>query len=207
MTESKFNFRRATLEDLDVLRGLWQTALYSPIELEKHLTEFQLVEGDDGRLLGALGIRIQGEEGYIHHEAFTHPKTEMAMREALWYRLKIMFGNQGVHRVWTREKAEFWNGEGFRMATVEEKAKYPIDFGTVDRALKVFPLRDSKAEKIIEKKMIELHASRFEEEAQLDRRTRVIRVVAWSLAGFLMVLLAYFTIRGLLILPQIRDGR
>lgn len=207
MTESKFNFRRATLEDLDVLRGLWQTALFSPIELEKHLTEFQLVEGEDGRLLGALGILINGEEALIHHEAFTHPTTESAMREALWHRLKIMFSNQGVHRVWTREKAAFWNEVGFRMPTVDEKPKFPPALGTADRSLKVFPLRDSKAEKIIEKKMIELQATRFEEEAHLEKRTQVIRVVAWSLAGFLMVLLVYFTIRGLLILPQIRDGR
>jgi hypothetical protein len=71
----------------------------------------------------------------------------------------------------------------------------------------VFPLRDFKAEKIIEKKMIELQASRFEEEAQSERRTRIVRIIAWSLAGFLMVLLAYFTIRGLMILPQIRDAR
>lgn len=207
MTDLKFHFRRATLEDLDVLRGLWQTALYSPIELEKHLTEFQLVEGDDGRLLGALGIHVDGEEAWIHHEAFTHPTTESAMREALWHRLKIMFGNQGVHRVWTREKAEFWNSIGFRMPTVDEKQKLPAGLGTVDRSLKVFPLRDAKAEKIIEKKMIELQATRFEEETQTERRTRIIRIVAWSLAGFLMVLLAYFTIRGLMLLPQIRDGR
>jgi hypothetical protein len=196
MTEFNFHFRRATLEDLDVLRGLWQTALYAPMELEKHLTEFQLVEGDDGRLLGALGIRISGEEAWIHHEAFTHPTTESAM-----------FGNQGVHRVWTKEKADHWNFIGFRMPTSDEKPKFPSELGTSDRSLKVFPLRDFKAEKIIEKKMIELQASRFEEEAQSERRTRIVRIIAWSLAGFLMVLLAYFTIRGLMILPQIRDAR
>jgi N-acetylglutamate synthase-like GNAT family acetyltransferase len=207
MTEFNLHFRRATLEDLDVLRGLWQTALYAPLELEKHLTEFQLVEGDDGRLLGALGIRISGEEAWIHHEAFTHPTTESAMRDALWHRLKIMFGNQGVHRVWTKEKADYWNSIGFRMPTSDERPKFPSELGTPDRSLKVFPLRDFKAEKIIEKKMIELQASRFEEEAQSERRTRIVRIIAWSLAGFLMVLLAYFTIRGLMILPQIRDAR
>jgi hypothetical protein len=93
------------------------------------------------------------------------------------------------------------------MPTVDEKQKFPTGLGTMDRSLKVFPLRDAKAEKIIEKKMIELQATRFEEESQTERRTRIIRVIAWSLAGFLMVLLAYFTIRGLMLLPQIRDGR
>ena len=107
MTEQTFYFRRATLEDIDILRGLWQTALFPVQELEKRLTDFQIVEEMDGRLLGALGICVQGDEALVHHEAFTHPETEAAIREKLWNRLKVLFENQSAHRIWTCEKAEF----------------------------------------------------------------------------------------------------
>jgi N-acetylglutamate synthase-like GNAT family acetyltransferase len=207
MTEQSFHFRRATLEDIDILRGLWQTALYPTQELEKRLTEFQIAEGLDGRLLGALGIGVLGEEAWIHHEAFTHPDTEAAIREVLWNRLKVLFGNQGVHRIWTCEKSEFWAQAGFRIATIEERPKFPPEFGSGGRTLTVFPLKDLKAERMIESKIIELQEVREEEAAHMEGRTRIIRIVAWSLAGFLMVLLIYFTVRGLLALPQIQRMR
>lgn len=205
MTDQTFHFRRATLEDIDVLRGLWQTALFPLYDLEKRLTEFQIVEGVDGRLLGALGMCVQGEEAFIHHEAYTHPSTEAAIREKLWNRLKFLFGNQSAHRIWTCEKADFWKQAGFRKPTVEEKTKFPSDFGSSGKdTLLMYPLKDMKAERMIEKKIIELQAAREVEEVQLEKRTRIIRIVSFSLAGFFMVLLLYFTIRGLLALPQIR---
>ncbi len=204
MTPQNFHFRRATLEDLDILRGLWQTALHPVLELEKRLTDFQIVEGNDGRLLGALGICVQGEEACVHHEAYTHPDTESAIREKLWNRLNVLFVNQGVHRMWTREKAEFWKEKGFRVPTGEEKTKFPSNFSSGNGTLLVFPLKDLKAERMIERKMMELQAAREEDEVRLEQKTRIIRVVAWSLAGFFMVLLIYFTIRGLMVLPQIR---
>ena len=207
MIESTFHFRRATLEDIDVLRGLWLTSLYPVQDLEPRLTEFQMVEGPDGRLLGALGISVKGEEAWIHHEAFTHPDTETAIREKLWNRLKVLFGNQGVHRIWTCEKAGFWKQIGFRNPAGEERSKFPSAFGTGGTLLLVFPLKDLKAEKLIESKIIELQAVRGEEEVRMERRTRIVRIAAWSLAGFLMVLLIYFTIRGLMVLPQIRQMR
>ena len=58
MSELTFYFRRATLEDIETLRALWQTALLPIQELEKRLTEFQIVEGMDGRIFGALGAGV-----------------------------------------------------------------------------------------------------------------------------------------------------
>jgi hypothetical protein len=205
MTEQTFNFRRATLEDMDILRGLWQTALFPVLELEKRLTEFQIVEGNDGRLLGALGICVQGEEALVHHEAYTHPATEAAIREKLWNRLKVLFGNQSAHRIWTCEKAGFWKETGFRKPTAEEKSKYPSAFGSGGNALLMYPLKDLKAERMIEKKIIELQATREEEEVQLEQRTRMVRIIAFSVAGFFMALLIYFTMKGLMAFLQIRQ--
>jgi N-acetylglutamate synthase-like GNAT family acetyltransferase len=204
MTEQTFYFRRATLEDIDILRGLWQTALFPVQELEKRLTDFQIVEGMDGRLLGALGICVQGEEALVHHEAFTHPEVEAAIREKLWNRLKVLFGNQSAHRIWTCEKAEFWEQTGFRTPSGEERSKFPADFGSGGKALLVYPLKDLKAERMIENKIIELQAAREVEELQLEQKTRIIRIAAFSVAGFFMVLLIYFTVRGLMGFLQIR---
>ena len=204
MTDQTFYFRRATLEDIDILRGLWQTALFPVQDLEKRLTEFQIVEGTDGRLLGALGICVHAEEALVHHEAFTHPETEAAIRGKLWNRLKVLFGNQSAHRIWTCEKADFWKQTGFRTPTGEERTKFPANFGPGGSTLLVFPLKDLKAERLIENKIIELQAVREVEEVQMEQKTRIIRVAAFSIAGFFMVLLIYFTVRGLTAFLQIR---
>ena len=204
MSELTFYFRRATLEDIEILRELWQTALLPIQELEKRLTEFQIVEGMDGRIFGALGAGVQGEEAWVHHEVFVHPEAEVAVRAKLWNRLKILFGNQSAHRVWTREKADFWKQIGFREPTEEEKAKFPADFGPGDNALLVYPLKDLKAERMIKNKIMELQAAREVQEVTLKKKTRIVRVIAFSLTGFFMVILIYYTIRGILTLPQIR---
>jgi hypothetical protein len=68
----------------------------------------------------------------------------------------------------------------------------------------VYPLKDLKAERMIENKIMELQAIREEEQVTLQKKTRIVRVIAFSLTGFFMVILIYYTIRGILTLPQIR---
>ena len=50
MSELTFYFRRATLEGIEILKELWQTALIPRQELEKSGTEFRIVEGIEGRI-------------------------------------------------------------------------------------------------------------------------------------------------------------
>ena len=203
MSKPSFHLRRATLEDLELLRGLWQIALFSHSDLEKHLTEFQVIEGDDGRLLGAIGIRLRQENAWIHHAAFTRPHTGIALREILWDRLKSMFRQHGVHRVWISQSEDYWSAVGFRTPTTEERNSVPPPFETLEKTLKVFVLRDEKSQKIIERKMLELQSLREEETAQLNHRTRLARIMAWSFTGFFIVILIYLTLRSLIALPRL----
>ena len=50
-----YTMRRATVDDLGGLKLLWERARFQVLDLEKRLTEFQLVVSNEGDLIGAIG--------------------------------------------------------------------------------------------------------------------------------------------------------
>src|SRR4051812_28406856 len=99
MTRPNQQVRRATVEDLRKLAALWQQENLPPQDLEKRFKEFQVVEGEGGELLGALGLQISGHEGRLHSEAFAHAEEADSLRELLWERAKIVATNFGLIRL------------------------------------------------------------------------------------------------------------
>ena len=57
--------RRATLDDLETLRGLWRECRLPEYELEKRFTEFQVGVDAHGWILAALGLRFAGHHGQV----------------------------------------------------------------------------------------------------------------------------------------------
>lgn len=202
MAEIPVHARRATLDDLPNLRGLWQTAMLPMQDLERHLTEFQLAEGMDGRLMGAVGFEIRGNDARIYYEAFSHPDSEALAREPLWNRLRVMATNGGVHRVWTQEKSGFWAENGFVSATADDLERLPSLFRSAGSGWKILSLRDSVAERRIEEEIGMFEAAHEEDQSRLQRQTTLIKWVSAIVAAIFCSVLLYFTVKILMNLPK-----
>ena len=117
--------RRATLDDIGQLTALWQAMQFPTDDLARRVTEFQVAEGADGTVLGAVGLQIAERQGLIHSEAFSDFALAEHLRPLLWDRLHAVATNQGLLRVWTREQAPFWNHCGLVKADDEALQKLP----------------------------------------------------------------------------------
>src|SRR5690242_19015268 len=97
---TSFRVRRATVDDLTVLRPVWQS-MHFPLDLEKRLTEFQTVESAEGKVVGAIGFQIAEKQGLSHSEAFSDFAAADAARPLVWERFQILAANHGIFRAWT----------------------------------------------------------------------------------------------------------
>src|ERR1700722_5229790 len=71
MNPQTLRIRRATVDDRAALKTLW-TSMRLPVdELEKRLTEFQVVEHYDGEVVGAIGIQFSRQHALLHSEGYT----------------------------------------------------------------------------------------------------------------------------------------
>jgi len=130
MTVSTLRVRRATIEDLGMLRPLWDSMHLPIAELEPRLTEFQVVEDADGKLVGAIGFLIGGNQGRLHNEAFTDFGVADAARELLWKRIQTLATNHGILRLWMQEGTPFWIRLGFKPPLPEDLKKLPASWNT-----------------------------------------------------------------------------
>lgn len=108
MTVSNYRVRRATLEDLGALTGLWRSMNLPVEDLGKRITEFQVAESASGQVLGAVGLQITQRQGWIHDEAFADYGLADILRPLFWERLQALALNHGLLRFWTLEQAPFW---------------------------------------------------------------------------------------------------
>jgi hypothetical protein len=104
---------------------MWEPMQFCIQDLAKRVTEFQVAEGPDGTLLGAVGMQIAERQGLIHSEAFSDFALAEHLRPLLWDRLHTVAANQGLLRVWTREQAPFWHHCGLLQADSEALQKLP----------------------------------------------------------------------------------
>ena len=129
MQEPPYTLRRATVDDLDELKMLWSHSKLPVKDLERRVTEFQLVVDGEGRPVAAIGLRIEGKHGRIHSEAIALPEQVDSLRSQLWQRLQTVAKNHGLARLWIREPGGFWLQAGFAVANAESLRKLPAEFG------------------------------------------------------------------------------
>jgi N-acetylglutamate synthase-like GNAT family acetyltransferase len=125
MSSSKFRVRRATLDDISELIALWQTMQFSLPELSKRITEFQVAESAEGKVLGAVGLQILERQGRVHSEGFSDFALADDLRPLLWDRIHAIATSQGLLRLWTQEQAPFWYHCGLTAATPEALEELP----------------------------------------------------------------------------------
>ncbi|MFM7100626.1 MAG: hypothetical protein ACKO3N_05605, partial [Verrucomicrobiota bacterium] len=190
--------RRATVEDLPALEALWQRAGLPAEQLEKFVTEFQVVEDGDGVLRGAIGLQRDGDQALLHSEALGVEEGAEAVRGALWARLQVLARNQGVVRLWTLEDAPFWRGL-FRPATPAEIAGGSAVFADPGLAWWTLQLVDlARLEQMAQQQALLRGDFSGGVDEQFQETVRRIRLAAYGLAGLVILLLAGFALYALM---------
>ncbi len=142
---SQFRVRRATTDDQDGLKALWQAMLLPAAELEKRLTEFQVIETADGQLLGAIGIQIVRQHAWLHSESYLDFAHADRARQLFWDRVQTLASNHGVFRMWMQESSPFWSQLGFRPASAGKLSDLPPEWRGSHGEWFVLQLKDEAA--------------------------------------------------------------
>lgn len=192
MLPPDLTFRRATLDDLEALRGLWRECRLAEHELERRFTEFQLAVDAQGWILGCLGLRFAGSHAQVHSLGIRRPEIEAELATALLERALALAQQQGAWRLWTREHAPFWTQHDFIPALPAERAELPPAFGSSTatwhtRKFREEPLKLIAAEEQLEAFM-EMERLRTD---RLVRRGHALKIVATGIAAGIFALALY----------------
>ncbi len=128
MNPQTFHIRRATVADRETLKELWAAMRLPADDLEKRLTEFQVVENPGGEVVGAIGILFSRQHALLHNESYSDFAVADAARHLFWERLQTLAAHLGVFRVWTQERSPFWKSYGFQPPTAEMFTRLPAEW-------------------------------------------------------------------------------
>lgn len=187
-----YRVRRATLDDIGQLTELWQLMRFGVDDLAKRVTEFQVAEGPDGKVVGAVGLQILEKQGRIHSEGFTDFALADQLRPMLWDRLHSVATNHGLLRLWTQEQAPFWNHCGPLKADAEALAKLPAAWRALPGEWLTLKLREDLSDVIsLDKEFALFMESEKQRTARALQHARILKVIATLVAlGVLMLVLA-----------------
>jgi N-acetylglutamate synthase-like GNAT family acetyltransferase len=188
VSSSNYRVRRATLDDIGQLTAMWQSMFYPTEELARRVTEFQVAEGPDGKVLGALGLQIAERQGRVHSEAFSDFALAEHLRPMLWDRVHALATNHGLLRVWTQEQAPFWNHCGLLKADAEALEKLPALWRGPSAAWLTLKLKDDVETVIsLDKEFALFMQSEKQRTEQVFRRARALKIFATLIALALLV--------------------
>ena len=191
MSSSTYRVRRATVDDLSTLKALWETMRIPLGDLDRRLTEFQIAEGPDGKIIGAVGFQIIQRHGLIHSEAYSDFSATDQVRPMFWTRISALALNHGVVRLWTRENAPFWSQNGLQPATAETLARLPEAWDRNAPGLLTLRLKDEDAIANADKEIDMLMAAERQRTSETIGATKRFRtVVIWLGTLFALSLLA-----------------
>jgi N-acetylglutamate synthase-like GNAT family acetyltransferase len=176
-----YQVRRATLEDLPALREFWKKVNLSLPDLEKRFTEVQIAEDSEGKMVGALGIKIDRLHGHLHSEAILE-RENTAVYEALWQRVQILGRNYGLFRLWTDSQSPYWQTIGFK--TPDEKAfdKKPASVVGEREKLLTYALKEESAEGLTVEQQFEIFTqSQKAETERLLQQAQAFKKIAYSI--------------------------
>jgi N-acetylglutamate synthase-like GNAT family acetyltransferase len=190
MTAATLRVRRATIDDLDMLRPMWESMHLPGATLEPRLTEFQVVENPEGQIVGGIGFQIGGNQGHLHNEAFTDFGLADASRELLWKRIQTLATNHGIFRLWMREKTPFWARLGFKAATEEDLKRLPAGWSVEGPPWFTLQLKDEAAIGAVEKELAmfmtaqKRHSERTIEQLRVMKTFALIVAIIFAMIAF-----------------------
>jgi len=182
---SQLRIRRATVDDLTALKSLWISMRLAPDELEKRLTEFQIVESGDGKILGANGIQFSKHNALLHSEGYSDFGIADAARQLFWERIQTLASNHGVFRIWTQERSPFWKSFGFQPPVGEVLARLPDEWkNEFSGAWLTYQLKNEEViTAALEKNFIPFMAGEKIGTQRISDRAKTIRLLV-TIAGF-----------------------
>jgi N-acetylglutamate synthase-like GNAT family acetyltransferase len=196
MSTSQLQVRRATIDDLPKLVPLWREEKLDVDDLEKRFKEFQVADDSQGNFIGALGLQIAGQQGRLHSEVFARPEHADAAREKLLERVQILANNHGLVRVWTQFSTPFWHQNGFAPAPGDVLAKLPPAFSANSAPWLFLKLREEGAGAIsIDKEFALFKEAERERTEAMFRQARFLKIIAYVLAGAVLILIGFLTLR------------
>jgi hypothetical protein len=205
MNPANFRIRRATVDDLGTLRPMWESMRLELPELERRLTEIQVAEDAEGRVVGAIGFQITDRHARIHSEAFSDFALAERVRPLIWERMKALAMNHGIARLWTQEDVPFWKQNGFLPANGEALKKLPADWPTPANAWLTLSLKDENAIVSMEKELAMFMAAEKNRTEQAFKQARVLKAIATAMAIvfalFVAVVLFYLLKKNPNLLP------
>ncbi len=185
MTPLSLRIRRATVDDRSTLKSLWASMRMSPDELEKRLTEFQVVENPDGEVVGAIGIQFSKQHALLHSEGYSDFSVADKARQLFWERVQTLAANLGVFRVWTQERSPFWKSYGFQPPTAEVLNRLPAEWkNEFDGIWLTLQLKDEEIiTAAIEKQFAGFMATEKKDTDRVMEKARTIKTVI-TILGF-----------------------
>ncbi len=193
---ARLHVRRATVDDLNALKALWESMRLSPELLEPKLTEFQVVENAGHELLGAIGVEFTKPYALLHSEGYTDFSIADEARQLFWERLQTLAANHGIFRLWTQERSPFWKSFGFQPPNADTLARLPTVWqNEYTGAWLTYALKDEDAiSAALECHEQEFASLRQAEQAETERAQARARnvgtVITVLLFGIAIILLA-----------------
>jgi len=195
MSSTGYKVRRATSDDVPQLIAIWREAQLPIHVLEKRFTEFQVADAGDGKLAGAIGLKISGKNGLIHSETIPNFELVDVMRPLLWERMQNVAGNHGLYRFWTQESSPFWKQRDFATPAPDVIKRLPADFPSAEGDWLTLQLKDEVAiELSLDKEFAVFRESERERTERMMDQAKLLKGLATLMAVllFIFVLAASF---------------
>lgn len=202
MNPQNLRVRRATVDDIATLRQTWEAMRFSTDDLEKRLTEFQVVENAAGEAVGAMGLQLSGQHALLHSEGYSDFGVADAARQLFWERIQTLASNHGVFRIWTQEQSPFWKHLGFQPPTAEISSRLPagwknesdVGLGATERregGWLTYRLKDEEAiAAALEKEFAPFMAGEKSETEKISEKARMINTFI-TIAGFAIGIIGF----------------
>lgn len=188
MISPTYRVRRATLDDIGQLMELWRSMNLPGEELARRITEFQVAEGENGHLLGAIGMQVAERQGRIHSEGFTDFAVADQLRPMLWDRLHAVATNHGLLRLWTEERAPFWTHSGLAKPDADALEKLPVAWRRSGAEWLTLKLKDDLAEVISADQEFQVFMeSERRRTERAFQQAKVLKVVATLIALAILI--------------------
>src|SRR4029077_7248944 len=182
MCANNYPARRATVDDRNTLRSLWETMRFPVADLDRRLTEFQVVEDADGKIIGAAGFQMADRQARIHSEAFADFGAVDQVRPLLWERFQTLVTNHGVFRLWTQETSPFWKQQGLLPATPDTLKKLPAAWTNENPEWLTLKHKEEETFASLEKELAMFKEAEKQRTARALHQARILKFVATLLA-------------------------
>ena len=204
VSSSKYRVRRATLDDLGQLTVIWESMHFPTEELARRVTEFQVAESEDGKVIGTVGLQIAERQGLVHSEAFEDFALAEQLRPLLWDRVHAVATNHGLLRLWTQENAPFWNHCGLVKADEETLQKLPVLWHRPAASWLTLKLKDDLETVVsLDKEFAMFMQSEKQRTEQVFQRARTVKTILTVVALALLVAVVVWAARLFMRHPQL----